>query len=310
MPNSHKYEQIPLDNQADDHYSSNYISQPSAPSATTDNNHRQQQHNIIDSQRASLEDAFGPNNDEEEYDEIEHLESAERQHLLPPSPTSISNNIYEDSNTTPSHLPSTGNNNSRIGIQQQSTDGVFSNISAKPDLDSKVEDEVPPTYEEAAADATPPYWQTTVIAPAGVGDFVLVGGLPVGSVLSFIWNLAVSASFQMVGFMLTYLLHTTHAAKEGAKAGLGISLVQYGFYVRSRGSLEENFDYGSGNNDSGSMHNDDNNDAATQADLVAYIMMFLGWFIILRAVSDYTKARKMEQIINSEPTTVSPENMV
>lgn len=60
---------------------------------------------------------------------------------------------------------------------------------------------------------------------------VLVEGLPVGNIFSFLWNLMgkayciyqqticmlmillVSASFQLVGFMLTYLLHTTHAAK-------------------------------------------------------------------------------------------------
>jgi hypothetical protein len=67
-----------------------------------------------------------------------------------------------------------------------------------------------------------------------MGDMILVEGLPVGSILGFAWNLLgtqknttpftpptlilllsliVSASFQYVGFMLTYLLHTSHAAK-------------------------------------------------------------------------------------------------
>jgi hypothetical protein len=66
-----------------------------------------------------------------------------------------------------------------------------------------------------------------------MGDMILVEGLPVGNIFSFLWNMTVSASFQFVGFMLTYLLHTTHAAKDGSRAGLGISLIQYGFYVRS-----------------------------------------------------------------------------
>lgn len=34
--------------------------------------------------------------------------------------------------------------------------------------------------------------------------------------------------------MLTYLLHTTHAAKNGSRAGLGITLIQYGLYLRTR----------------------------------------------------------------------------
>jgi hypothetical protein len=37
------------------------------------------------------------------------------------------------------------------------------------------------------------------------------------------------------GFLLTYVLHTTHAAKNGSRAGLGITLIQLG--VRSPLSL-------------------------------------------------------------------------
>ena len=47
----------------------------------------------------------------------------------------------------------------------------------------------------------------------------------------------VSCSFQFVGFLLTYLLHTTHAAKNGSRAGLGITLIQYSFYLRSRAEV-------------------------------------------------------------------------
>jgi hypothetical protein len=44
----------------------------------------------------------------------------------------------------------------------------------------------------------------------------------------------VSISFQFVGFLLTYLLHTTHAARLGSRAGLGVTLIQYGFALRRR----------------------------------------------------------------------------
>ncbi len=43
-------------------------------------------------------------------------------------------------------------------------------------------------------------------------------------------------TFQFVGFLLTYLLHTTHAARCGSRAGLGVTLIQYGFYLRTRAS--------------------------------------------------------------------------
>lgn len=140
-------------------------------------------------------------------------------------------------------------------------DGVFGNLNAKPDgrrrrnrgsgdpddrgEDDDIEDEtLPPTYEVAAADAAPGYWETT-IAPGGLGwtpggghvgevEDLILEGLPIGNFFGFAWNLLVSMCFQFVGFLLTYLLHTTHAARCGSRAGLGITLIQYGFYLRTR----------------------------------------------------------------------------
>lgn len=60
-----------------------------------------------------------------------------------------------------------------------------------------------------------------------------IDGLATGTLFSFLWNMLVSISFQFVGFLLTYLLHTTHAAKLGARAGLGLTLVQYGFALKT-----------------------------------------------------------------------------
>lgn len=144
-------------------------------------------------------------------------------------------------------------------------DGVFGNLNAKPESrrrrrngdpndrgedDDLEEDTRPPTYEVAAADAAPGYWETT-IAPGGMGwtpggghvgdvEDLILEGLPIGNFFGFAWNLLVSMCFQFVGFLLTYLLHTTHAARCGSRAGLGITLIQYGFYLKTRaGQLSE-----------------------------------------------------------------------
>lgn len=61
---------------------------------------------------------------------------------------------------------------------------------------------------------------------------MVIEGLPVGSVFAFLWNVLVSVSFQFVGFLLTYLLHNSHASKYGSRAGLGVTLIQYGFALR------------------------------------------------------------------------------
>ncbi|KAF7714969.1 Uncharacterized protein PECH_005391 [Penicillium ucsense] len=195
-----------------------------------------------------------------------------------------------------------------------SNDGVFANLAAKPDRGEKTED-LPPSYEEAAADATPPYWETTILAPGLSSDEVYVDGLPVGSVFSFVWNAMISMSFQLVGFLLTYLLHTTHAAKNGSRAGLGLTLVQWGFYMKG-GSDSSGGDGGdqyvpppdpnshsfdpdsvgtSGDGDGGAMS------GITTNEWISYVLMIVGWFILIRAVSDFLRARRHEQLVLQSP---------
>jgi hypothetical protein len=97
-------------------------------------------------------------------------------------------------------------------------DGVFANVTAKPtasaanDL-SRAEQgssnahivpefeqkDVPPTYADAQMDAVPPYWDTTVLTPAGAGDDLMVEGFPPGHVFSFITSFFISFSFQFIG---------------------------------------------------------------------------------------------------------------
>ena len=140
--------------------------------------------------------------------------------------------------------------------------------------------------------------------------------MPVGSVFSFIWNGMISMSFQLVGFLLTYLLHSTHAAKNGSRAGLGITLIQYGFYMKSTVSgsgmdgnpndaysqppdpNSHDFDpnnVGSSSDGSGSI------DELAGSDFIAYLLMIVGWFILIRSVSDYIRARRHEQLVLQSP---------
>ncbi len=131
----------------------------------------------------------------------------------------------------------------------------------------------------------------------------------------------ISMSFQLVGFLLTYLLHTTHAAKNGSRAGLGITLVQYGFYMKGSSGLSppangqdpqyaqppdpnsHDFDPNAVNQataqgmDSGSGGWAD----VASNDWMAYILMIVGWFILIRAVSDFLKARRHEQLVLQSP---------
>lgn len=68
---------------------------------------------------------------------------------------------------------------------------------------------------------------------------MIVDDLPTGHLTFFIINMLVSYFFSFVGFLLTYLLHTSHAAKYGSRAGLGLTLIQYGFISRSRSTGDQ-----------------------------------------------------------------------
>jgi len=214
-----------------------------------------------------------------------------------------------------------------IGGGRSTNDGVFANMAAKPERGEKGEDH-PPTYEQAAADATPPYWETTIVAPGMASDEVYVDGLPVGSVFSFVWNGMISMSFQLVGFLLTYLLHTTHAAKNGSRAGLGLTLVQYGFYMKGTSSRSSDTEPQYGSPPDPNSHDFNPNTATDTAvaagggaadasdpgsgssgglsglassEILSYILMIVGWFILIRAISDFLKARRHEQLVLQSP---------
>ena len=72
--------------------------------------------------------------------------------------------------------------------------------------------------------------------PLDANADIIVDDLPTGSLIVFLWTAFISYFFSFVGFALTYLLHTTHAAKFGSRAGLGITLIQYGFFTRMQES--------------------------------------------------------------------------
>jgi hypothetical protein len=97
--------------------------------------------------------------------------------------------------------------------------------------------QTPPSYAEAQSDAVPQYWETTVVAPSDPGEMI-IDDLPTGSVLVFAFNLFTSFFFQFLGFVITYFLSTTHAARYGARAGLGLTFIQYGAYWRAAQNAE------------------------------------------------------------------------
>jgi len=195
--------------------------------------------------------------------------------------------------------------------------------------------DAPPSYSSAQADAVPPYWETTIhlstSANPTAGEMI-VDGLPTGSLFSFSWNMLVSVSFQFIGFLLTFLLHTTHSAKLGSRAGLGITLIQYGFALRNKADIYNaagvNESWG-GNWKSGQSSEptptikmtaraddffqnlnvtnpvpDDMSESLSSADAttewLSFLLMTIGWFILLTSILSFWRVKRWERsILNS-----------
>jgi hypothetical protein len=136
-------------------------------------------------------------------------------------------------------------------------------------------------------------------------------------------------SFQVVGFLLTYLLHTTHAAKNGSLAGLGITLVQFGFSMKGAGSGGSATPSAPSGDFSGSPTDPNSHDFAPEdpavpsdggsgqvdggistTDWFAYVLMIVGWFILIRSISDFLRARRHEQLVLQSPDRGLPVAVV
>jgi hypothetical protein len=107
-------------------------------------------------------------------------------------------------------------------------DGVFVNIPTE-NVPSYVlsdkNDIEPPSYHQIYHDNTVTVYED---------DELLIDGLPVGNMPILVINLILSATFDIVGFLMAALLATTHAARAGARLGLSLTLLRYGLYVGTK----------------------------------------------------------------------------
>jgi len=231
-------------------------------------------------------------------------------------------------------LPTTGGlTPARIVGGGTQNDGVFANVTAKPTrpvqartddgdvyvMPEEAQSNAPPSYAAAQADAVPPYWETTIHTPSGsdTDAGMIIDDLPSGSIFIFVVNLFTSFFFQFVGFLLTYLLHTTHAAKYGSRAGLGLTLIQYGFYSRGddggfigTGMMQMPGDDGAEGMDgtsersylpaaSSSAAVDGTFYNISSREWLSFLLMTLGWFILLSSLISFWRVKHWEASIRS-----------
>jgi len=233
-------------------------------------------------------------------------------------------------------------------------DGVFANVVAKPNgqetVMTRIEDEtgvhwvpevaskdVPPSYAAAAADQPPSYWPETILAPRvpSVAGELVVDGLPTGTLFSFAWAFVISWSFQFVGFVLTYILHTNHAGKFGSRAGLAVNLIQSGYFMhRQRERLMNSEDefgptrrWRSANAvvvtlangtdpSSGSMMAADDMQVMPMfsdvvADWLSFFLMTAGWFLLLISILGFWRVKRFEMgILRGQASSIPADSSI
>jgi hypothetical protein len=165
---------------------------------------------------------------------------------------------------------------------------------------------------------------------------MLIDDLPAGSFALFLGNLAFSFFFQFIGFLLSYLLHTSHAAKYGSRAGLGLTLIRYGYASRAAmdaatgdgGDILDDNDFLWGGGDPApdaapslfrrtfmstapAPISDDANPGGAAISMggvstrewVSFLLMTIGWFLLLSSTVGFWRIKRWERSIRSS----SPE---
>ncbi|CCK68353.1 Bsd2p KNAG_0A06990 [Huiozyma naganishii CBS 8797] len=215
------------------------------------------------------------------------------------------------------HGRGNGNGESRGAL----FDGVFSNLTAKPDNNNSNQhdgqNDTPPTYDEAAADLVPSYYGMDLTSGDIYNDELCIEGLPVGNMANLIWNIIVSTSFQFIGFLITYMLHTSHAAKQGSRFGLGLTFLGYGYSMipnnvvskvgkhrnldRIKPSDPNNYDDLHLNAKPSTQDNFESNlshgieEEKQKLPLLAVFAGLLGLFILLKSIVDFFQVKKKER---------------
>lgn len=204
--------------------------------------------------------------------------------------------------------------------QGASFDGVFSNLSAKPDGDKSnqiTKEDNPPTYDEAAVDMAPSYYGVDDDGSGMYYNEICIEGLPVGNVANLAWNIVVSTSFQFIGFLITYILHTSHAAKQGSRFGLGLTFLGYAYSmipndVKSKVGKENSlsrvklsdpnefddlhlYSHATSEDDFTSTLSSGTNEEKQSLPILAVLIGLFGVFITAKSIYDYVQVKKMER---------------
>eukprot|EP00158_Paraphelidium_tribonemae_P004838 Partr_v1_DN26994_c2_g1_i1_m6978 putative Nedd4 family interacting protein len=235
---------------------------------------------------------------------IDHPLSASITASTTPHPTHL--NAKPESSTQATFIVASSNgvNDKKPAILLPiSNDGVFANLSAKPDTIVQIPSypaspvqEVPPTYADVQEDSVPPYPSfRAILAGMHLSDGqnesgAVVGRYPAGPLSSFIISACVAYAFHFLGLLLALIFSQTHAGHLGARAGFGIAMIQFGMVSRNR-SAGYTYTY------DGTVSETPSEKEDSAGVMISYMVILLGWVMMFQALGEYFRIRRLEKLV-------------
>jgi len=153
-----------------------------------------------------------------------------------------------------------------------------------------------------------------------------IEGLPSGHFFAFVTNFFVSVSFQFVGFIMTSVLASTHAARFGSRAGLGATLIQTGYYMTQQDNQVQEgtvwpgpadvYDASKAAADAQATSAPPGviSDGMTSAEFSAvtqwlsFFLMAVGWLVLLSSILGFWRVKRFERSIQQSNGRTAQSN--
>jgi len=181
-----------------------------------------------------------------------------------------------------------------------SIDGVFSNLNEKPEVRS----DALPTYTQISgeSDFDPLYGHE--VAYCHFGDYygeLLIDSIPAGTWSGLILSAFFSSIFDLIGFIMTFFLSTSHGTRKGALVGLSLTFIKYGYYIVTGEGLED-----------GTPTDDELEYNGIKGlyeewwfgEWVGYVMIILAGYLAYHSISRFRRILKVKDYADKHPDQI------
>jgi len=179
-------------------------------------------------------------------------------------------------------------------------DGVFSNLNEKPEVRS----DALPTYTQVTGESDQDPLYGHEVAYCHFGDYygeLLIDSIPAGTWSGLILSAFFSSIFDLIGFIMTFFLSTSHGTRKGALVGLSLTFIKYGYYIVTGEGLED-----------GTPTDDELEYNGIKGlyeewwfgEWVGYVMIILAGYLAYHSISRFRRILKVKDYADKHPDQI------